>query len=259
MAHSIGTDPTMDRSGPAQLPLLKAVQPQGPIQNLTQLLARAATATASLTFYTPGNEDLKPYHISYAHLQEDAAQKARLLTGIDGLSTSSILLLHFDSQQESIVWFWAATLAGFLPAISTPFVHDMGQRKKHLHHLQTLLQSPVVMTAEKLIPEFLDVEELRLYPVESLSSKTRSFHDSATILPMTGEVKTAEETAVLMLTSGSTGTAKAVPLRHGQLLTALQGKKLHHGTQQGDVFLNWVGLDHVASLCEIHLHASRCR
>lgn len=249
----------MDRLGPAQLPLLKAVQPQDPIQDLTQLLARAATATTGLTFYTPGNEDLKPYHISYADLQENAAQKARLLRGIDGLSASSILLLHFDSQQETIVWFWAATLAGFLPAISTPFVHDMGQRKKHLHHLQTLLQNPFFfLTAERLIPEFLDVEELRLYPVESLSSKVRSFHDSATILPMTGEVKTAEEAAVLMLTSGSTGTAKAVPLRHGQLLTALQGKKLHHGTQQGDVFLNWIGLDHVASLCEIHLHASRC-
>lgn len=122
----------------------------------------------------------------------------------------------------------------------------------------TPAESVFFLTAERLIPEFLDVEELRLYPVEWLSSKVRSFHDSATILPMTGEVKTAEEAAVLMLTSGSTGTAKAVPLRHGQLLTALQGKKLHHGTQQGDVFLNWIGLDHVASLCEIHLHASRC-
>lgn len=58
-----------------------------------------------------------------------------------------------------------------------------------------------------------------------------------------------------MLTSGSTGNAKAVCLRHGQILSALDGKSRHHGTCRDDVSFDWIGLDHVASLCEIHLHA----
>jgi hypothetical protein len=33
------------------------------------------------------------------------------------------------------------------------------------------------------------------------------------------------------------------------------GKSQHHQTTEDDVFLNWTGLDHVANLTEIHLHA----
>jgi acyl-CoA synthetase (AMP-forming)/AMP-acid ligase II len=70
-----------------------------------------------------------------------------------------------------------------------------------------------------------------------------------------GKAKTEEDIAVLMLTSGSTGNPKAVCLRHGQILASLKGKAKHHGTTEDDVFLNWTGLDHVANLTEIHLHA----
>ena len=223
------------------------------VQNLAQLLARASTSTAGLTFYSSGAE---PTRVSYADLHRDAAEKARVLLRIGGLSPSSITLLHFEDNRDTIVWFWAATLAGLLPAISTPFVHDPAQRKKHLHHLQTLLQEPVILTTERLVPEFLKLEELRLHPVESLVSLAASSNGLACTHPLIGIEKKAEDAAVLMLTSGSTGSAKAVPLRHGQLLTALQGKQAHHGTEPGDVFLTWVGLDHVASMCEIHLHAS---
>lgn len=58
-----------------------------------------------------------------------------------------------------------------------------------------------------------------------------------------------------MLTSGSTGNAKAVALRHGQIIKAVQSKSSFHAIAPGDPFLNWVGMDHVASLTEIHLHA----
>jgi acyl-CoA synthetase (AMP-forming)/AMP-acid ligase II len=59
-----------------------------------------------------------------------------------------------------------------------------------------------------------------------------------------------------MLTSGSTGNPKAVCLHHGQIIHALQGKRVCHRTNWRDVFLNWTGLDHVANLTEIHLHAT---
>lgn len=222
------------------------------VQNLAQLLAKAAASTAGLTFYTPGAE---VSCVSYAELQSRATEKARLLSRTDGISASSIILLHFENHHDTILWFWAATLTGLLPAISTPFVHDPAQRMKHLRHLKTLLQEPVVLTTERLVPDFLDTDELRVLPVEVLDKAANS-DGLADRLPLCGAEKQAQDPAVLMLTSGSTGSAKAVPLRHGQLLTALQGKKEHHGTEPGDVFLTWVGLDHVASLCEIHLHAS---
>jgi acyl-CoA synthetase (AMP-forming)/AMP-acid ligase II/thioesterase domain-containing protein/acyl carrier protein len=224
--------------------------PIGLVQNLSQLLARAAATDTGLVYYTPGTVPQTPRRLSYAQLLGEAKEKSRLLHGINGISEDSIILLHFDSQYENIVWFWACTLGGFLPAISTPFVADAGQRKKHLLHLQTLLNQPVVLTTTKLLPEFLGVEELSLHAIESLMpSNDQKFVETP------APEKSSDKTAVLMLTSGSTGNAKAVPLRHGQLLASVKGKSAHHGTKQGDVFLNWIGLDHVASLTEIHLHA----
>jgi acyl-coenzyme A synthetase/AMP-(fatty) acid ligase len=70
-----------------------------------------------------------------------------------------------------------------------------------------------------------------------------------------GKSKTEEDLAILMLTSGSTGNPKAVCLQHGQILSSIRGKSIHHETARDDIFLNWTGLDHVANLTEIHLHA----
>ncbi|RDW89197.1 hypothetical protein BP6252_01229 [Coleophoma cylindrospora] len=73
--------------------------------------------------------------------------------------------------------------------------------------------------------------------------------------PRTAPEKSPDDLAVLMLTSGSTGDVKAVTLQHGQLLKALASKSAYHETNSSDIFLNWVGLDHVANLTEIHLHS----
>lgn len=223
--------------------------------NLAQLLARAAVTKEGLSFYTSADDSAKPRLVSYAQLQQSALQKSRLLSTVDGVLISSIVLLYFDTQLETIEWFWAATLAGLLPAISGSFAHDAAQRTKHLNHLQTLLKQPTILTFESLLPEFQGVKGLRLCTIESLLNKVTNFPADTGTTPAT--TKCADDPAVLMLTSGSTGNAKAVPLRHGQLLAAIQGKITHHLTQPGDVFLNWVGLDHVASLCEVHLHAGK--
>ncbi|KAH8901218.1 putative NRPS-like enzyme [Thozetella sp. PMI_491] len=239
--------PQLERVSTKASKISVEASPVGLVQNLSQLLARAAAADAGLAYYTEGPV---PLRLSYAQLLEEAKEKARFLYAINGISQDSIVLLHFNTQHENIVWFWACTLGGFTPAISTPFVADTAQRKKHLLHLNGLLNQPIVLTTEKLVPEFLGVEELSLHAIESLSPA-----DGQEVTEALALAKRKDETAVLMLTSGSTGNAKAVPLRHGQLVAAVKGKSEHHGTKQGDVFLNWIGLDHVASLTEIHLHA----
>ena len=58
-----------------------------------------------------------------------------------------------------------------------------------------------------------------------------------------------------MLTSGSSGNAKAVCLSHEQILAAIKGKASVVKLDSRTAFLNWIGLDHVAALIEIHLQA----
>ncbi|OHE91836.1 hypothetical protein CORC01_12844 [Colletotrichum orchidophilum] len=66
---------------------------------------------------------------------------------------------------------------------------------------------------------------------------------------------TQSDPAVLMLTSGTTGKPKAVQLSHGQILASLQGKAKSARQDDDGPYLNWIGMDHVACLTEIHLHA----
>ena len=67
------------------------------------------------------------------------------------------------------------------------------------------------------------------------------------------QLTSLEGVAALMLTSGSTGNAKAVCLTHEQILTACKGKLLLMPLPLDAVLLNWIALDHVGSLTELHL------
>ena len=208
------------------------------VDSLPRLLARAAASDAGIVTYTPGADIDNARRISYRSLFETAKDKARLLHEIDGISPSSIILIHFDNHTDNIIWFWAVTLAGYLPAISTPLANDTTQRKRHLSHLHGLLKDPIVLTSNNLVPDFLDGCELRLRPVESLVSTTAVPEHAVPEF----DSKQGEDLAVLMLTSGSTGNAKAVGLRHGQILTSISGKSEHHGVGKDDTFLNWIGM-----------------
>ena len=72
---------------------------------------------------------------------------------------------------------------------------------------------------------------------------------------MNGARCPAEDVAILMLTSGSSGNAKAVCLTHKQVFSAIKGKLSMMPLPQGSALLNWIALDHVAGLVEIHLCA----
>ena len=233
--------------------------------NLYRVLEDATLFRAGILVYPPGNIET-PSHLAYHDLLVSAKHKARLLHGFAAVGDKSVILLHFDNHLETIEWLWATVVAGFLPAISTPFVNDLGQREKHLLHLSSTLHDPLMLTTARLKSEFLGIQNLRLYSVEELqneynfknavyepfaysttSADRNSFFQGAHARP--------EDVAVLMLTSGSTGYAKAVCLRHGQMIKAVKGKSKFHGTSKETGFFNWIGMDHVANLTEIHLHA----
>ncbi|KAF6818057.1 nonribosomal peptide synthetase [Colletotrichum plurivorum] len=252
--------PRTEALPPAKILPGTTLEPLGSVNSLEQLLKRASGSNGGLIFYSDEDRDSKPTTMSYRELLADARDKARLIRRRMKIeSHEKVLLLHFDSHRDNILWFWAATITGHLPAISLPLVNDTTQRKKHLVHLHSMLGGPVIFTTEALSKEFLHVglDQLDLCVVETLqrtqASNDEDMHELSSA--QSQQPKAGNDVAALMLTSGSTGNVKAVPLRHQQVLASIQGKSKHHGTKPGDVFLNWVGLDHVASLTEVHLHA----
>ena len=228
-----------------------------PLQNLFQLLNFAATnyPAKGIIVYFPGDVQKIGERLSYPDLLEQAKQRACMLQHqIRDLKANSIVLLHFDHHIDSILWYWATVIAGYVPAISTPFSNDLEQRKMHLRHLREMLHDPICITRKRLLSEFAVVDAINVRTVEDLQYPPPTLPYERNISDRVA-CKQVDDIATLMLTSGSTGNAKAVGLRHGQILQAVSGKSKFNGTTAEDVFLNWIGMDHVANLTEIHLHA----
>ena len=222
-------------------------------QHLTELLRSCAGDDASrgLIVYRSGDTDVG-YNMPYKKLMALALSNSGLVCRIKGFREKSIVLLHFDDQLENIIWFWSVLYAGGIPAISTPFVKDAQQREQHIRHLNTVLQEPICLTRLNLLGEFMGQEYLNIHTIETLSS---SKQPDARPVPAQHTSTSEPELALLMLTSGSTGNAKVVSLTHSQIFTAISGKSSVKKLPAGHTFLNWVGLDHVASMVEIHLQA----
>lgn len=225
-----------------------------PLQNLLELLHSAAAnyPAKGITVHLPADVEKVGERLFYPDLLRQAQQRACTFHQIRDLDSNTIVLLHFDCHIDNIMWYWATVAAGYVPAISTPFSNDPEQRKRHLLHLGEVLHDPICITRKRLLSEFAVQDAINLWALEDLQYPPAFPYAS---ISDRAACKQEDDLATLMLTSGSTGNAKAVGLRHGQILQAVSGKSKYHGTTTEDVFLNWIGMDHVANLTEIHLHA----
>ncbi|MCJ1313935.1 hypothetical protein MMC25_007615 [Agyrium rufum] len=221
------------------------------VQTILDVLNKAADTSTSrgLLIYSSGSAQT-PTRISYRDLREQALHNSQLLREVDDFSQGSIILLHFNNQLDNITWFWSVVLAGCIPAISTPFTNNSDQREKHIQHLHNLFQDPICLTRTTLLDEFAGRKILKLKAVDEWE---RSKHQPRT--STCSRQISPSDVALLMLTSGSTGNAKAVCLSHEQMLKAVDGKSGVVQLADDHPFLNWIGLDHVASMVEMHLQA----
>ncbi|KAI1151962.1 acyl-protein synthetase [Nemania diffusa] len=230
---------------------------------LQSLLIECAQAwpCRSLFFYPPGNV-VDPIQTSYRDLYQNAWQKSALIRQIPQFKEEYPILLHLDDQQDAIVWFWAVLFARGLPVMSTPFSSVKEHRNSHIYNLSTLLKSPICIARAKDVHLFDGANNLHLYTVETLYDTSRLDRvaqlgnreaDSVQNAKIHDFYEGGNSLAMLMLTSGSTGNAKAVCLTHHQVLAAIRAKSVTRTVSPGHSFLNWIGLDHVASVVEIHL------
>ncbi|KAI5920331.1 acetyl-CoA synthetase-like protein [Camillea tinctor] len=256
-------------------------------QTLQEVLNERAQSGSPghLLFYSLGNI-CSPMKVSYTDLYKEAKRISRTIRSLKRFEASRPVLLHFDDHWDVILWFWSVLFAGGLPILSPPFSNIEDDRHRHIRALSALLESPICFTNSKSLPLFGDSLDVYLYPAESLLDESKRESRHAKSSKMNGDIcafKKAgdsqpqniqngdptsrrmkpnemngsgnEDLLMLMLTSGSTGNAKAVSFTHKQVLNAISGKSAIRVLPQDQPFLNWIGLDHVASLIEIHLQA----
>ncbi|KAF2789978.1 acetyl-CoA synthetase-like protein [Melanomma pulvis-pyrius CBS 109.77] len=208
---------------------------------------------------------ISPLEVSYRTLYELAQQNSKIIRSLQEFREKKPILLHLEDQWDTIVWFWSVILADGLPVLSSSLSHVDEHRQRYLEGLSKLLESPICFTREDKIPLFDGNHTFKIESIESMTpgrfrvdspNTGLRVSDSAPISEtQSGSVESSSSLAMLMLTSGSTGNPKAVCLTHQQVLAAVKGKASVRSLSAGRPFLNWIGLDHVASLVEIHLQA----
>ncbi|AIO68852.1 non-ribosomal peptide synthetase [Burkholderia oklahomensis] len=183
----------------------------------------------------------KGVFLTYPELLDQAR---RILGGLRarGYRSGMKVALLLEHANDFIPAFWACALGGFVPCPLVPIRNDPERWAKHLAHVDTLLDHPLLVTTEALKSDLpsgtlaVNLNALRA------GSPDESVHAAQPSDP-----------AVFVLTSGSTGNSKAVVLTHGNLLASMAGKNDRQQLTRADVTLNWISFDHVAALLEAHL------
>ncbi|MFE0175384.1 alpha/beta fold hydrolase [Streptomyces sp. NPDC059002] len=205
------------------------------LSTLPHLLERAARDTSRGITFIGGS------FVPYTELRECAGRISQGLRDC-GTSPGDRALIVADDPESFFRAFWGCVLAGVV-ACPVALPADPGRLHAQLEYLRGLLDDPLVVVSKASHGDLPDVG-LRTATVEELS------HASPARIQPPGPA--SDDLALLMLTSGSTGSSKAVRLTHANLLAAQAGKAGALELGPADTTLNWISTDHIAAI-EAHL------
>ncbi|MGH3876853.1 MAG: AMP-binding protein, partial [Actinophytocola sp.] len=176
----------------------------------------------------------------------------RTLTGLRaaGLQPGDAAVLHTPSLAEHIVGLWACLLGGFRPvAVAQSATYDTRTAVlDKLEHAWLDLARPTVLSGGATVGALRDysrregLDGLRVVDLADCAEDAAAEPHR----PAPGDV------AMLQLSSGSTGRPKVIQVTHHGLVRYAQGARQAGRMSTGDVFVNWLPLDHVGGVVMFH-------
>lgn len=211
------------------------------IRSLADLLLAAASVSPGGAIDVVTTMASQRTRLTYDALLFEARQ---ILAGLRRERESGFpIVLLLDNARDFLPVFWACVLGGYVPCPMSLIRNDRERWIRHLSHLQTLLDNPLFIVSESLQGELPG--SVRSVQARALLGEPSDFLRQ----------QNASDTALLMLTSGSTGNSKAVALSHAAVIASVRSKRDRRGVTSADVIFNWVSFDHVAALVEAHILA----
>ena len=171
-----------------------------------------------------------------------------------GARPGDMVILHVASNEQFIDAYWACLYGGIVPVPVAVGISD--EHKHKLLRIARQLGAPFLYTDRKLrdrlaafagsLPEQGSWAELasRCFMVDQLDDISREGTPARV---------TADQTAFIQFSSGSTSEPKGVVLTHGNLLANAEGAKRAAGFGEHDTSLSWMPLTHDMGLIGFHL------
>ena len=170
-----------------------------------------------------------------------------------GMTPGDELVIFTKSNQKFVVAFWAAVLGGIVPVPVAVGISD--EHRLKLFRILTQLQRGTLYTEQALHKRLLDFARPRDSGEIMHKLKTQTMVDEDIDGASAGEVfdPTAEDTAFIQYSSGSTSEPKGVCLTHYNLTTNIRA--IVEGTEwnSADQALSWMPLTHDMGLIGFHL------
>jgi non-ribosomal peptide synthase protein (TIGR01720 family) len=229
----------------AELAELAGPSTEPPDDTLADRLRHAASTDSGILMVDSTGAERE---LSYRELLHDAARMASYLRA-QGLGAGDELIVHCQDPADLFGGIWACVLAGVLAVPITPASpYDApGNPMWHLLGPDTMLTRTVVLTtSEQAMDTAAALAERGLRARLLLIDDARG-HD-----PLPDSDWTPGTHAFLLLTSGSTGAPKGVPLSHRNLVSLADavGSEFAFGAETS---LNWLAVDHVGGLVQHHV------
>lgn len=220
---------------------------------LGDMLARAADRFSGKRVFHVG--EAGTIEKSYAELLDDGRRIAGGLRRC-GIKPGEQVLLQLENTAEFLAGFWGCVLGGFVPvplAIASAYVTENAAVKKW-RQAWDFFDHPMVLAGERLatllrrLGEELEMPGLRVTAIQTLADdEPADVHQAA-----------PDDLALLLLTSGSTGSPKAVMHTHRTLIASCVASCSFGQRSERDVTVNWMPLDHVGGIAFCHLREVLC-
>ncbi|WP_419888959.1 SDR family NAD(P)-dependent oxidoreductase [Paenibacillus xylanexedens] len=214
---------------------------------LSKLLEQAATSGNVIHFVNNKREHRR---VTYAEILDRASRIASGLHQV-GVEVSQPVLLQCGDNEKFLLSFWACQIAGAIPvpctAPSAGFADAVNER---LEEVWKILGNPPIITD--------DVSRLPINVRGSVSIFRPE--DLERNDPLDPALVPTTASALMLLTSGSTGIPKLVTQTHEAVFWAVLGMQQENSFTPADISLNWFPLDHVVGIimCNIRDTLTQC-
>ncbi|EOW9528552.1 SDR family NAD(P)-dependent oxidoreductase [Bacillus cytotoxicus] len=189
--------------------------------------------------------------LTYDSLRSQAIQIGLYLRKL-GIGSGDYIIIYSSNIKEFLLAFWAAIQLGGIPVpVGTAKFGGINKGDRttdRLLNIWNTLERPFIFVGNE------EEKVLRNHNI-NVNSHIVTIKDAC----LQGDSRLEEvnidqkQTALLLLTSGSTGNPKGVALTHRNILKRCQADQKENNFHPNDISMNWMPMDHVGALVMSHI------